>query len=167
MNPPVIPRVVSALFLTLAGVLMPGSSARAQNQPPTYAEYRADGIIGRGTTVQGGAGASVPLGVYVRLGVDAAAGATWRDQTSRASGRVDVIARFLLDPFRETPLGLSFGGGLSVPYTDGDARLRPYLTVVIDVEGRMRGPVTPAVQLGLGGGTRIGFVLRASRARWR
>jgi hypothetical protein len=167
MNPTVILRVMSVLFVTFAAVLMPTSNARAQNQPPTVAEYRADGIIGRGTTVQGGAGASLPLGVYVRLGVDAAAGATWRDQTSRASGRVDVIGRFLLDPFRETPLGLSIGGGLSVPYTDGDARLQPYLTVVIDVEGRMRGPVTPAVQLGFGGGTRIGFVLRASRPRWR
>jgi hypothetical protein len=39
--------------------------------------------------------------------------------------------------------------------------------VVIDVEGRVHGPVTPALQLGLGGGTRIGVVLRTSRARWR
>jgi hypothetical protein len=45
--------------------------------------------------------------------------------------------------------------------------VRPYLTVVIDVEGRMRGPVTPALQVGLGGGTRVGVVLRASKARWR
>jgi hypothetical protein len=167
MKPRLIPRVASLVPVAFAAALMAMSSARAQNQPSTYAEYRADGIIGRGTTVQGGAGASVPLGIYVRLGVDGAAGATWRDQTSRASGRVDVIARFLLDPFRETPVGLSFGGGLSVPYTNGDTRLQPYLTAVIDVEGRMRGPVTPAVQIGLGGGTRIGFLLRASRARWR
>ena len=64
-------------------------------------------------------------------------------------------------------MALSFGGGVSVPYTDGDPHVRPYLTVVIDVEGRMRGPVTPALQVGLGGGTRIGVVLRASKARWR
>jgi hypothetical protein len=153
--------------LAVALVLAAPSRAAAQNQPPPYAEYRADGILGRGTSVQGGVGASVPLGIYVRLGVDAAAGAAWRDQTTLASGRVDVVGRFLLDPFRETPVGLSFGGGVSVPYTDGDAHVRPYLTVVIDVEGRMRGPVTPALQVGLGGGTRVGLVLRASKARWR
>jgi len=101
------------------------------------------------------------------LGIDAAGGATWRDETTRASGRVDVVGRFLLDPFRETPVGLSFGGGVSVPYVDGDPRVRPYLTVVIDVEGRIRGPVTPALQVGFGGGTRVGIVLRASRRRWR
>jgi hypothetical protein len=160
-------RVVPAASIALALGLSASSEARSQNQAPVYAEYRADGIVGRGTTVQGGAGVSVPLGIYVRLGIDGAAGATWRDQTTRASGRLDVIGRFQLDPFREMPVGVSFGGGLSVPYTDGDPRLRPYLTVVVDVEGRMRGPVTPAVQLGLGGGTRIGIVLRTSRARWR
>jgi len=158
--------LVRAAFLELALVSWAAVS-RAQTTPPRYAEYRADAIVGRGTAVQGGLGVTVPLGIYVRLGVDAAAGATWRDQTSRASGRVDLIGRFLLDPFRETPLGLSLGGGLSVPYTDGDAHLRPYLTVVVDVEGRMRGPLTPALQLGLGGGARIGLVLRSSRARWR
>ena len=148
-------------------VLLAHATAGAQNQPPAYAEYRADGIFGRGASAQGGVGASIPLGIYVRLGVDAAAGAAWRDQTTRAAGRVDVIGRFLLDPFRETPVALSFGGGVSVPYTDGDPHVRPYLTVVIDVEGRMRGPVTPALQIGLGGGTRVGVVLRASKARWR
>jgi hypothetical protein len=153
--------------LALVVVLCARATADAQNQPPPYAEYRADGIFGRGTSAQGGVGASIPLGIYVRLGIDAAAGAAWRDQTTRAAGRVDVIGRFLLDPFRETPVGLSFGGGVSVPYTDGGARVRPYLTVVIDVEGRMHGPVTPALQVGLGGGTRVGVVLRASKARWR
>jgi len=156
-------RIAALLVL----VLCAHSRAGAQNVPPPYAEYRADGIFGHGTSAQGGVGASIPLGIYVRLGVDAAAGAAWRDQTTRASGRVDVIGRFLLDPFRETPVGLSFGGGVSLPYTDGDARVRPYLTVVIDVEGRMHGPVTPALQVGLGGGTRVGVVLRASKARWR
>jgi hypothetical protein len=158
-------RLATSLAIALA--LLASSGARAQNQPPAYTEYRADAIVGRGTTVQGGAGVVVPLGIYVRLGVDAAAGATRRDQLTRASGRVDVIGRFLLDPFRETPVGLSLGGGVSLPYTDGEQRLRPYLTLVIDVEGHVRGPVTPALQVGLGGGTRIGVVLRTSRPRWR
>ena len=167
MNGPVVRRTLSAWRTALALGLLASAKARAQNQPPPYAEYRADAIVGRGTTAQVGAGVVVPLGIYVRLGVDAAGGATWRDHATLASGRVDVIGRFLLDPFRETPLGLSFGGGVSVPYTNGDTRTRPYLTVVIDVEGRVRGPVTPALQVGLGGGARIGVVLRTTRSRWR
>jgi len=147
-----------------------GSTARpagAQNAPPPYAEYRADVIAGSGTTTEAGAGLVVPLDIYVRLGLDGALGSTWRDGATRGSGRVDGIARFLLDPFREVPVGLSLGGGVSVPYVVGDEHVRPYLTAVIDVEGRMRGPVTPAIEVGLGGGTRVGFVLRASPRRWR
>jgi hypothetical protein len=119
------------------------------------------------TSAQAGVGAVIPLGTYVRFGIDAAGGATFRDGSSRASGRVDAIARFLLDPFREAPLGLSLGGGLSLAYADGDNRVRPYLTVVVDIEGRRRGSITPALQVGLGGGARVGVVLRTSQPRWR
>ena len=104
-------RLVASLAVALGVLAVP--KAQAQNQPPAYAEYRADAIVGRGTAAQGGAGVVVPLGIYVRLGIDAAAGATWRGDATRASGRVDVIGRFLLDPFRETRLGLSLGGGVS------------------------------------------------------
>lgn len=129
--------------------------------PPPYAEYRADAIVGRGTTVQAGGGVTVPMGMYVRLAVIGAAGTTTRDRSTAFSGRTDAIARFLFDPLRETPAALSLGGGVSVPYERG-TRVRPYLTAVIDVEGRRRGPVTPALQVGLGGGARIGVALRAS-----
>jgi hypothetical protein len=154
-----------------AGVIAAGSAwsrpALGQPTPPVYAEYRADVIVARAVATQAGAGAVVPLGVYVRLGVDGAAGATWHDGAAHASGRVDAISRFLLDPYREAPFGLSLGGGVSVPYAIGDRRVRPYLTAVIDVEGRSHGPFTPALQIGLGGGARVGFVLRRSSLRWR
>jgi hypothetical protein len=117
--------------------------------------------------VQGGVGAVIPLGTYVRVGVDAAGGPTLHDGSSRAAGRIDAIGRFLLDPFREAPVGVSLGGGLSLAYVDGDKRVRPYLTAVVDIEGRRRGAVTPAFQVGLGGGTRVGVVLRTSQPRWR
>ena len=135
--------------------------------PPTYFEFRIDAIVARATAAQAGVGAVMPMGTYVRLSVDGAGGATFRDGSSRASGRIDAIARFLLDPFREAPVGLSVGGGLSLPYVDGDKRVRPYLTAVVDIEGRRRGALTPAVQFGLGGGTRVGVVLRMSQPRWR
>jgi hypothetical protein len=154
------------LGLALSGALVEGAGAQ-QRRPPTYGEFRIDVIAGSGTAVHGGAGIVIPLGVYTRASIDAAAGARWRDDAVRASGRVDVIARFLLDPFREVPAGLSLGGGLTVPYTEGDATVRPYITAVIDVEGRMWRRLTPALQLGLGGGTRVGLVFRASPRGWR
>ena len=134
---------------------------------PGYAEFRVDAIFARATAIQGGVGGVIPLGTYVRLGIDAAGGATVSDASSRASGRVDAIGRFLLDPFREAPVGVSVGGGLSLQYVDGDKRVRPYLTAVVDIEGRRRGAITPALQVGLGGGTRVGVVLRTSQPRWR
>jgi len=158
-----IPRALKALVLLLLGA----GAARAQNSPPAYSEYRADALVGRGTSAQLGIGAVIPGGVYSRISADGAAGATWRRGGTHASGRVDVIARFLLDPFREAPVGLSFGAGVSVPYVDGDAHVRPYLTLVADIEGRRRSGLTPALQIGLGGGARVGIVLRRSVSRWR
>ena len=156
----------------LATVVIAVGAARVHAQaqslvPPMYPELRADAVVARETAVQVGAGVVAPLGIYVRLSIDAAGGATFADGTSRASGRVDAISRFLLDPFRETPVGVSFGGGLSLPYVDGQSRLRPYLTAVVDIEGQMRGRFTPALQIGLGGGARVGIVFRASQPRWR
>jgi hypothetical protein len=161
--------VISRSVIAGCFVVSLGAAARvdAQQAPQIAAEYRADAIVGRGTAAQGGVGVVVPLGVYVRLGFDASGGAMWRDGQTLASGRFDGVARFLLDPFREAPFGLSIGGGLSVPYVRGDAHVRPYLTTVVDVEGRMRGRFSPAFQIGLGGGTRIGVVIRSSTTRWR
>ena len=142
--------------------------AQTRLQPiPIYSEYRADVIAGRGTAVQGGLGVVIPAGIYVRFTIDAAAGPVWHEGLTNTSGRVDAVARFLLDPFRANRIGLSFGGGLTVPYAEGDAHVRPELTAVIDVEGRMRRRWTPALQVGLGGGTRVGFVLRRSPRTWR
>lgn len=143
------------------------AGAQSSNEPPAYAEYRADAIVGRNATVQLGGGGVLPASVYGRISLDGAAGATWRDGSAHASGRVDMIGRFLLDPFREVPVGVSLGAGVSVPYVAGDAHVRPYLVLVADIEGRRRGGLTPALQVGLGGGARIGVVLRRSTSRWR
>jgi hypothetical protein len=137
-----------------------------QQTPSAYPEIRADAILGNGAVGQAGAGVVVPMGIYVRFGLDGAAGATWQGGGSSASGRIDAIARFLFDPLRENGTALSLGGGLSAPI-QRDGVKSPYLTLVVDVEGKRRGGVTPAVELGLGGGARIGVVLRRSPPRWR
>lgn len=142
-------------------------SAQQQLRVPTYAEFRGDVIVARRTAVEAGAGLVIPAGLYVRTAIDAAGGVTVGEGSTRASGRVDIISRFLLDPYREVPIGVSMGGGVSVPFASGDRNVRPYLTAVVDIEGRRRGKLTPAIQLGFGGGTRIGVVLRTSPSAWR
>lgn len=152
----------------LAGALLCtlGTTARAQVQGSAYPELRVDGMVGRGSTIQAGAGEELPLGYYVRLGLIGAAGVTRRDGVTTHGERVDLVARYLLDPFRETPDALSLGGGMSFVAEPGK-RLRPYLVVVADIEGRRRGSWSPALQIGLGGGARIGVVLRRSRGQSR
>jgi hypothetical protein len=153
-------------FFVVIGMFA-GRAMQAQTAPPRYVEYRVDGVVTRGFAAQAGIGAVFSAGMYMRLSVDGAAGETWIGGSSKASGRIDALGRFLLDPFREIPIAMSLGGGVSVPYVRGDAHLRPYLTAVVDIEGRKRGALTPALQVGLGGGARIGVVFRRSPLRFR
>lgn len=150
-----------------AGALAVAPRAGAQQRFYPYAEYRVDAINGRGSAIQGGVGPVIPLGVYTRVSVTVAGGPTWRDGGVQMSGRADLIARFLLDPFREARWGLSLGGGLTLPHTSGESRVQPYMTAVIDVEGRVWHGLSPAVQAGFGGGTRLGVALRTSPRAWR
>jgi hypothetical protein len=170
------PRAVTARVATLrrtsvmlVAMLVAVRGLGAQDESARYSDYRADVIVGHGTTASLGGGVQQPLGYYVRLGVIGAAGLTWRDGARATSGRVDVVARYLLDPFREIAWAPSLGGGVSVFWVDGETRVRPYLTLVADVEGPRirRGTLSPALQVGLGGGARISLALRTSRGRWR
>lgn len=149
------------------------AGAQLPDAPLLAPELRADVIVGHQPAVQVGGGVQIPFGYYVRLGIAGAAGrriddATSRPaSTSRVDGRVDVLVRFLLDPFRQTAYGVSLGGGMSVRAESGD-RARPWLLVALDVEGRRsRRGIVPAVQLGLGGGVRLGIVLRRGVAAVR
>src|SRR5215218_2628250 len=147
-------------------VLLTGVPAMLRAQLPRAAvapEVRLDVIGGRPSSVQGAVGLELPAGAYVRVGLLAGLGATVeRAETSRAAGRVDVLARFLLDPFRQSRLGFSAGAGVSVRADPGE-RVSPKLLVALDLEGRRwANGVTPALQIGLGGGVRGGVGLRWS-----
>jgi hypothetical protein len=155
----------------LAALTILAPAARAQvPRPTTQPELRLDGIFGHQPAVQLGAGVQIPMGYYVRVGLDAAVGVATEDRTALIGsadvppgpldGRVDLLIRFLLDPFRQSAFGLSLGGGVSARAEPGD-HVRPRLLVALDVEGRRsaRG-VVPALQVGLGGGLRVGVVLR-------
>lgn len=116
-------------------------------------EVRADLIGPEPYAVHGGLGLTWALGNYARLGLVGAYGARPMDGRSRGEGRVDLIARMTLDPFRQHPVGFSIGGGLTV-------RERPHLVAIVDLEGPAVGWVVPALQLGVGFGYRAGLAFR-------
>jgi hypothetical protein len=158
-------------FLSLTAVavtlLAARASAQALNEPPR-AELRVDAIVAENrTSVQGGIGIQIPAGYYARIGIDGALGSDIVSGQGETSGRVDVLARFLFDPFRQSRWGLSAGGGISLRATR-ETGVRPYMLVALDLEGpRTKSGVAPAFQLGLGGGVRVGMVMRWTSPRVR
>lgn len=150
----------------LAAALGPARAhaQRGPNDPGVAAELRADAILGHRPALQVGGGVQLPLGYYARLGVDGLVGIRTDQVSPRADARLDLLGRFLLDPFRQSPYGLSVGGGMSLRAEPRD-RVRPYLLLAAEVEGRRRASGwVPALQLGLGGGARLGVVLRRAPA---
>lgn len=157
-------RAGGALLAAIVLLAVTPASGRAQQQRvPIAPELRIDVIGERPTSVQGAVGVEIPAGTYMRVGVLGGAGVTLDDdETSRAAGRVDVLARFLLDPFRQARWGFSAGAGVSLRADPGD-RVRPRLLAAIDLEGRRTGAgLSPSLQIGLGGGVRGGVGLRWS-----
>ena len=153
--------LVSWIVLLSLAVMRPAQAA-GQERARVEPELRLDFIDVRSPqhgTVQLGGGAAVPLGYYARLGLIGAAGISGRGDGEHGSARADVLMRFLIDPFRETRYGVSVGGGLTVRYEPNEG-WREYLAIVVDLEMRPVRSVIPAVQLGLGGGVRIGVGLR-------
>jgi hypothetical protein len=138
--------------------------AAAHAQLPTQpfqSEVRVDGIFARSSGVEAGYGVSIPAGIYVRTGLVGAVGSGRHGVESRA----DFISRFSLDPFRQTRWSPYAGAGLSGRFRSSvDGGARAYLLVFVGIEG----PVAygqaagwvPAVEVGLGGGARVGLVLR-------
>src|ERR1035437_8811048 len=85
-----------------------------------------------------------------------------------ASGRVDVLTRYLLDPFHEFRWGPYAGGGVTAQW-DRRANWRGDLLLVVGGGGAARGGWGTAggAQLGGGGGARLGWVLRRARSNGR
>jgi hypothetical protein len=124
-------------------------------------EVRADAIVSRWTAVQAGVGVSFPVGIYVRSGAVIAAGGGGRG----TDARLDLFSRFNLDPFRASRWGVYGGGGISGRYTrDDDPTAHAYLLLFAGIEGALHNASVagwvPALEIGLGGGARIGIAVR-------
>ncbi|HEV7594252.1 MAG TPA: hypothetical protein VGO33_04580 [Gemmatimonadaceae bacterium] len=147
-----------ALLLLILGA----ESALAQIPTQSVqSEVRVDGIFARSTGVEAGFGVSVPSGIYVRTGLVGGVGAGRHGVESRA----DFITRFSLDPFRQSRWAPYAGAGVSGRFrASADGGARAYLLVFLGIEGplpeRQLAGWVPAVELGLGGGARVGLILR-------
>jgi hypothetical protein len=161
-------RASRSLFGASLALGLTGSLLHAQqiSRPTRSLEWRADALVAQGAGALVGAMMHLPLGTYARIGVGVGSGAVLHDGATRSVTRADVIFRGLFDPLRETRRGVSLGGGLTVTNAR-DGEWRPYVALVVDFEGARRGGYAPAVQLGLGGGARLGFALRQANPRWR
>ena len=146
--------------LSLSAMLPARTNAQVVQQN-FQSEARLDAIFARSGAVQAAYGFTVPAGIYVRTGLIAGIGAGRHG----VEGRSDLIARFSFDPFRQSRWAPYAGAGLSGRYRSKlDGGSRGYLLVFLGVEGPLplgeRKGWVPAVEVGLGGGARVGLVLR-------
>jgi hypothetical protein len=156
-----------SICVALALALIPSTrAAEAQNESPVRAEARVDAIFARARLFQAGFGLGFRTGYNVRMHFAAAGGVALKDGEQKGSARADGTLRLLLDPFGESPIGLSIGGGLSVLY-DGFEKTRPVGVIVLGLEGNPRAPLVWSSELALGGGARVGVILRRRSARYR
>jgi hypothetical protein len=151
------------MHLVLAALVTCTVDAHGQSRPRAAArmqpEARADYINARAIAAHLGVGVSVPASTYVRLAIVGAAGQAWSDGSTSVAGRIDGLARFVVDPLRESRWAPYASGGISALY-DGREGWRTVLVGVLGVEGPAAGRVVPAVEVGFGGGTRVGFAVR-------
>lgn len=149
--------LVTSAFIASAGA---ASAQGARSTPPRFQpEVRADFIDARAAAAHLGLGFSVPASTYVRLGLVGGVGRAWADGESTTAGRIDALVRFVVDPLREfrwAPYGSGGVGGLY----DGDGKWRAVLVGMLGVEGPQSGGVVPAIEVGFGGGARVGVMLR-------
>ena len=154
-------RLVPAMLALGAAIAAP-AAARSQNAlQPFQSELRIDGLFARSSAVEAAYGLSIPAGIYVRNGLVGGLGAGHHG----LEGRTDFVTRFSFDPFRQSrwaPYGAAGLSGRYRPTADGGSKA--YLLVLLGIEGplpngRAAGWV-PAFEVGLGGGARVGFILR-------
>jgi hypothetical protein len=160
--------LAAAMAVVVAAMIAaPTAAAQAITfSPAVQFESRLDALTGPPAGAELGVGANIAAGYYARIGLDAAAGPAWRDGSAVAAGRVDLVSRFLLDPFKEFRFGPYIGGGVTALWENG-AGWRGRLLVLLGVEGPAHAGWRTSVEVGLGGGARLGIVLRRARANGR
>lgn len=152
-----------------AALLVAASEAHAQAprrraEPALRPELRLD-YLSSPDAVQAGAGAAMRFGTYVRVAGVVGVGPHFSDAGERVGWRAELVGRFQLDPFRERRWAPYATAGVSVRGAGSEAE--EYLLVLIGVEGPLARGWSPAFEAGLGGGARVGLVLRRGGPRYR
>jgi hypothetical protein len=151
---------LSALFTAVA-LVDPATASAQRAEQKVQAEARVDGIFSEQTAVHAGLGLSVPAGLYVRTGLVLGAGVGRHG----FDARTDLIGRFSFDPLRQSGWAPYGGAGVSARFNStADGGAKGYLLFFLGMEGPVprgrTGSVVPAFEVGLGGGARIGVILR-------
>ncbi|HEX2693352.1 MAG TPA: hypothetical protein VHL12_04760 [Gemmatimonadaceae bacterium] len=153
-------RIVAAVVIAFV-VCLPRAADGQNTTQAVQPEVRVDGIFARTTGIEAALGLTVPTGIYVRTGLIGGLGGG----PHGVEGRTDLVARFSMDPFRQSRWAPYAGAGLSGRYrTAAAGGARAYLLVFLGIEGPLRrgaaGGWVPALEVGLGGGTRVGIGIR-------
>lgn len=155
---------VALLVATPAAIEAQGfpGGQRAGGPSRIRTEARADAFLARIDALHAGIGLAADLGTYFRLAGIIGVGAADVDGETVASGRAEVLGRFVLDPFRQARWGVYGATGVVARYENGPGT-RGYLTVLLGAELPSERPTVTAVELGIGGGVRIGVAIRQGR----
>ncbi len=153
--------LVVALFVSASAISTNTAAAQAQ-QVAVAVSYvpslRLDVLGGNPTALQAGAGLAVPFSNYFSIGTAVGAGIS----STGFSGRVDGFGKFSLDPYHQSEWEPYIGGGVTVRGDGGGPGTRTYLLGFIGANGPSTGAIAPGVELGFGGGVRLGVTLRFS-----
>jgi len=126
-------------------------------------EVRVDAFAGRSVGAQIGAGVALDAGFYTRLALLVAGGVERRPGGAIVGAeRAEAVLRFHTDPLRKSSPGVYLGGGLGVRRS-GAGPTRGVLIAVVGLEGAYGHHLAPAVELGVGGGARLGVAIRRAR----
>ncbi len=157
-----------ALMLALAVALAPLTAAAQQRAAAApQLEGRLDAVLSPVGGAMAGLGVNVRAGWYARVGLALSAGAVNGSGGLRSIQRVDGTARFLFDPFAEGGRAFYAGAGLGARHFSDSGDVQGFLLGVVGVEGRAAGRIVPSFELTVGGGARLGVVLRSRRAQGR
>ncbi len=151
---------LAALFTAVA-LVSPAAASAQRAEQKVQAEGRVDGIFSEQTAVHAGLGLSVPAGLYVRTGLVLGAGVGRHG----FDARTDLIGRFSFDPLRQSRWAPYAGAGVSARFNStAEGGAKGYLLFFLGIEGPVpRGrtaSMVPAFEIGLGGGARVGIILR-------
>ena len=149
----------------IAMVVLAPVTVAAQGVHRWQGEGRVETLISRTTAVHAAVGANMIVGTYMRIALLVAGGARDIGDEWIASGRVDLVGRFHVDPQRQLSKGLYVVGGATALLDDG-VRARVRAMVGIGIESRALGGTNGWIvgaEGGFGGGARIAVTLRRAR----